>query len=72
MAEVRPQERPIVNNLRNLALWIIIALLLVALFNMFQGTGTHPNTTAMSYSDFSKDVLQGEVKKVTIQGHVDG
>ena len=56
------------NNLRNLALWIIIALLLVALFNMFQGTGTHPNTTAMSYSDFSKDVLQGEVKKVTIQG----
>ncbi|HEY8699302.1 MAG TPA: ATP-dependent metallopeptidase FtsH/Yme1/Tma family protein, partial [Rhizomicrobium sp.] len=56
------------NNLRNLALWIIIALLLVALFNMFQGTGTHPNTTAMTYSDFTKDVLQGEVKKVTIQG----
>jgi cell division protease FtsH len=68
LAEARPRERPIVNNLRNLALWIIIALLLVALFNMFQGTGTHPNTTAMTYSDFTKDVLQGEVKKVTIQG----
>jgi cell division protease FtsH len=57
-----------VNNLRNLALWIIIALLLVALFNMFQGTGTHQNTSQISYTQFNDDVDQGVVKSVTIQG----
>jgi cell division protease FtsH len=57
-----------VNNLRNLALWIIIALLLVALFNMFQGTGSHQNTSQMSFSQFNDDVNQGQVKKVTLQG----
>ncbi|HUJ48045.1 MAG TPA: ATP-dependent zinc metalloprotease FtsH [Rhizomicrobium sp.] len=56
------------NNLRNLALWIIIALLLVALFNMFQGTGSHQNTSQMSFSQFNEDVNQGLVKKVTVQG----
>ena len=31
------------NNLRNLGLWILIAVLLVFLFNLFQGTGhAHP------------------------------
>ena len=57
------------NNLRNLALWIIIALLLVALFNMFQGTGSHPNANAITYTQFNQDVVQGEVKTVTIQGN---
>ncbi|MFL5237550.1 MAG: ATP-dependent zinc metalloprotease FtsH [Rhizomicrobium sp.] len=56
------------NNLRNLALWIIIALLLVALFNMFQGTGTHQNTSQISYTQFNQQVTNGLVKKVTIQG----
>ncbi|HEY1636885.1 MAG TPA: ATP-dependent zinc metalloprotease FtsH [Rhizomicrobium sp.] len=56
------------NNLRNLALWIIIALLLVALFNMFQGTGMHQNTSQISYTQFNQQVTNGLVKKVTIQG----
>ncbi|MBV9062238.1 MAG: ATP-dependent zinc metalloprotease FtsH [Alphaproteobacteria bacterium] len=56
------------NNLRNLALWIIIALLLVALFNMFQGTGMHQNTSQISYTQFNQQVVNGLVKKVTIQG----
>ncbi len=56
------------NNLRNLALWIIIALLLVALFNMFQGTSTHTNTKTLSYSEFTQDVQDGQVKSVMIQG----
>ncbi len=56
------------NNLRNLVLWIIIALLLVALFNMFQGTGNRPATSTVSFTEFNQEVVQGEVKKVTIQG----
>jgi cell division protease FtsH len=54
---------------RNLALWVIIALLLVVLFNLFQ-----PNTTRqaapLAYSDFITDINQGHVKDVVIQGRV--
>jgi cell division protease FtsH len=57
-----------VNNLRNLALWIIIALLLVALFNMFQGTASRPAATTVSFTEFNQEVVQGAVKKATIQG----
>jgi cell division protease FtsH len=57
-----------VNNLRNLALWIIIALLLVALFNMFQGTASRPAATTTNFTEFNQEVVQGAVKKVTIQG----
>jgi cell division protease FtsH len=56
-----------VNNLRNLALWIIIALLLVALFNMFQGQGSHTNTSTITFTQFNQEVVQGDVKSVTIQ-----
>jgi len=37
------------NNLRNLALWIVIALLLVFLFNLFQGTGSHTTASALTH-----------------------
>jgi len=57
-----------VNNLRNLVLWIIIALLLVALFNMFQGSTSHPSASAISYTQFNQEVVQGQIKRVTIQG----
>ena len=56
------------NNLRNLALWIVIALLLVFLFNLFQGQGAHPQTTPISYSRFSEQVAANEVKSVVFQG----
>jgi cell division protease FtsH len=57
-----------VNNLRNLALWIIIALLLVFLFNMFQGSTSHPSTPPLTFSEFNQHVVQGDVKEVTVQG----
>ena len=54
---------------RNLALWVIIALLLVVLFNLFQpGTG-HNVATQMAYSDFIGKVNSGAVRDVVIQGH---
>ncbi|HSZ74070.1 MAG TPA: ATP-dependent zinc metalloprotease FtsH [Rhizomicrobium sp.] len=55
------------NNLRNLALWILIALLLVALFNLFQGTGNHASTSAINFTEFNQQVNQGAVKDVTIE-----
>jgi len=53
---------------RNLALWVIIALLLVVLFNLFQ-PGTNRNAaTQVAYSDFIGEVNGGRVKDVVIQG----
>jgi cell division protease FtsH len=55
---------------RNLALWVIIAVLLVVLFDLFQpGTSTHGGVNTLAYSDFVKDIDAGEIRSVTIAGH---
>ena len=56
------------NNLRNLALWILIALLLVLLFNLFQSSSQRTSSPPESYTQFRQEILDGDVKKVTIQG----
>jgi cell division protease FtsH len=53
---------------RNLALWVIIALLLVVLFNLFQPGVSHTNSTQIAYSDFITEVNGGRVRDVVIQG----
>jgi cell division protease FtsH len=58
------------NNLRNLALWILIALLLVLLFNMFQGAGQKQTSQDLKYSEFVQQVDNGAIKQVTIKGNV--
>ncbi|MFD1199657.1 ATP-dependent zinc metalloprotease FtsH [Brucella gallinifaecis] len=55
-------------NYRNFALWAIIALLLIALFNLFQSPGQRSNSREISYSQFIDDVSNGRVKSVTITG----
>jgi cell division protease FtsH len=55
---------------RNLALWVIIALLLVVLFNLFQPGTTGTNETRMAYSDFISDVNNGRVRSAVIQGRI--
>jgi cell division protease FtsH len=59
-----------VNNFRNFAVWVIIALLLFALFNLFQGQSQRAGSTDMSYSQFADKVETGEVKSVTIAGDI--
>ncbi len=56
------------NNLKNLALWIVIAVLLVFLFNVFQSTGTRPQAGPISYSRFTEQVVANQVKNVTFTG----
>jgi len=55
---------------RNLALWVIIALLLVVLFNLFQPGGQQKAAVPVPYSEFLNDVNAGKVKNVVIQGRV--
>jgi cell division protease FtsH len=54
---------------RNLALWVIVALLLVALFNVFQPSGSSGRASMqVAYSDFLNEVNAGQVRDVVIQG----
>ncbi|HVY20973.1 MAG TPA: ATP-dependent zinc metalloprotease FtsH [Bauldia sp.] len=55
-------------NFRNFALWVIIGLVLIALFNLFQNTGTRTVGHDIAYSRFISDVDQGRVRDVTIAG----
>lgn len=57
------------NFSRNLALWVIIALLVFALFNLFQGGSPRGAQGSMAFSDFLTAVEQGDVREVVIQGH---
>jgi cell division protease FtsH len=54
---------------KNLALWIIIALLLVALFNLFQNSSTRGPQSSLPYSEFLDMVQNGQVREVLIKGH---
>ena len=58
------------NNLgRNIALWVVVALFLVVLFNVFQPSSSSNNATQVAYSSFLDDVNAGHVQNVTISGH---
>ena len=58
------------NFSRNLALWIVIGLLVFALFNLFQGSSSQRDQqSALAFSDFLTSVESGEVRDVTIKGN---
>ena len=57
------------NFSKNIVLWIIIGLLLVVLFNLFQGTSSNRNTSNISFSDFIIAVESGNVSEVNIRGN---
>jgi cell division protease FtsH len=59
-----------VNNFtKNLALWVIIGLLLIALFNLFQNPSGRGPQANLAFSDFLAEVDNGRVRDVTIQGN---
>jgi cell division protease FtsH len=60
-----------VNNFRNIGLWVVIAILLVALFQLFQPSSPRSGVTEIKYSDFRDEISQGNVKEVTIKGEHD-
>ena len=57
------------SNFRNLAIWVVIGLLLVALFNLFQNPGQSRRGNEISYSEFLAGVESGNVAEVTIAKH---
>ncbi|MBO6549822.1 MAG: ATP-dependent zinc metalloprotease FtsH [Rhizobiales bacterium] len=56
------------SHFRNFAVWVVILLLLLVLFNMIQGAQNNPKQTQISYSELLAQVEQGNVKELTIAG----
>ena len=57
-------------NFRNFAIWVVIVISMVALFNLFQNnqiTGSRPSE--ISYSDLLAGVDAGTISEVKIRGH---
>ncbi len=55
-------------NARNIAFWVVLFLLILALFNLFSGPGTTMQSREISYSDFVDSVRDGDVAQVTLDG----
>ena len=55
-------------NARNIAFWVVLFLLILALFNLFSGNQTTSSSRTLSYSEFITRVDSGEVQSVTLDG----
>ena len=56
------------NTVKNIAIWLIIALVLMTVFS--QMTARQSDNSAIEYSQFIEEVKQGQVERVTIEGNV--
>jgi len=56
------------NFSRNMALWLVVALLVFALFNLFQGTAQRGQELPLAFSDFLTSIEAGDIRDVTLQG----
>ncbi|MGR3363452.1 MAG: ATP-dependent metallopeptidase FtsH/Yme1/Tma family protein, partial [Maritimibacter harenae] len=55
-------------NARNFAFWIVLFLLILALFNLFSNGQGSIASTPVSYSEFIEDIENGEVTRATLDG----
>ena len=57
------------NFSKNIVLWIVIGLLLVALFNLLQNSATSNKPTEISFSDFLIATDNGNISEVKFIGN---
>ncbi len=55
-------------NARNIAFWVILFLLILALFNLFSGNQSTMSARTVPYSDFISQVENGAVSNVVLDG----
>jgi cell division protease FtsH len=58
----------LLGNARNFAFWIVLFLLILALFNLFSNGQSTIASSAVRYSDFVSAVKSGDVSRATIDG----
>jgi cell division protease FtsH len=56
------------NMFKNIAIWLVVALVMMTVFNQFSARQTPQ--AQMSYSQFLDEVKQGQIAKVVIENHV--
>ena len=56
------------NNARNIAFWVVLFLLILALFNLISGGQSNMTNSTVSYSEFVDRVTDGEVTSAKIDG----
>ncbi|MBM7068226.1 ATP-dependent zinc metalloprotease FtsH [Actibacterium sp. 188UL27-1] len=57
-------------NARNIAFWVVLFLLILALFNVFSGGQSNMSSRSMDYSEFVNAVESGQVTTATIDGEL--
>ena len=57
-------------NLKNIVLWIFIALVVFGLFTLFNNSSEHKNSIQLTYSQFLDEVEIGSIKDVVIKGNI--
>ena len=55
-------------NVRNIAFWVVLFLLILALFNLFNNSQATVSSNTRSYSEFVAAVEGGSVAEVTLDG----
>jgi len=55
-------------NARNIAFWVVLLILVMALFQLFSGNQTTMSSRSLSYSEFVQRVDSGQVNSVTLDG----
>jgi len=56
------------NNVKQVAFWVVLFLLILALFNLFSGDKVTLSSRTIPYSDFISIVEKGEVSGATLDG----
>ena len=56
------------NNFKSVAIWLVVALVLMTVFNQFNNHQQQSVQAQLDYSQFLDEVKQGHIAKVTIEG----
>jgi len=56
------------NNFKSIAIWMVVALVLMTVFNQFNTRQQQSSQVKLDYSQFLDEVKQGHITKVTIEG----
>jgi cell division protease FtsH len=57
-----------VNNFKSIAIWMVVALVLMTVFNQFNNHQQQTAQVQLDYSQFLEEVKQGHITKVLIEG----
>jgi cell division protease FtsH len=57
------------NMAKNLIIWMVIGVVMLAIFNMFQNNNDTTRSSQIAYSDFVAQVESGDMREVTIEGN---